>query len=158
MKVVEIMNVFTMDAGAPQPLLIFNEHDTTLMFLLDADASSPEDSFDDADEKLVGVLKFTNCIKLSSGVPSNETLAGHPYFAAGLESYSFYEVEDSDLIRQLMLVQSVHPYYDPTKWSKYKHFIITFHDSTFECVATGYSFKRISGELYFDLVNAPSLE
>jgi hypothetical protein len=155
MKVTEIHDIFTMDAGAPQPLLIAKEGSATLFFLLYEDSSFGND---DDEASQVGKLVFSRCSYSSLGIPSNETLSGHHYYDLGLESFGFYEVEDSDLIQRLMKIQSVHPYYDPMKWSKYKHFIITFHDSTFECVATGYSFKRTSGELYYDLVNAPSLD
>ena len=156
MKLTELNDIFTMDAGAPQQLLISNERDTTLMFLLDMDAYTNDEGFDDEEDKLVGSLKFAGCIKISSGVPSNETLEGHPYFSAGLNSYRLYEVANSDLVQQLMAIQSIHPCYDATKWFNYKHFIINFHDSAFECVATKYCFKRTSEELYYDLVNAPS--
>lgn len=36
---------------------------------------------------------------------------------------------------------AVHPSHLPESYSAYRHFILAFHDSTFECVAKGYLFE-----------------
>jgi hypothetical protein len=42
----------------------------------------------------------------------------------------------------------VHPYYDPHKWEKYKHYILTFHDNMFECVAKNFEIREGNTSLY----------
>jgi hypothetical protein len=74
-------------------------------------------------------------------MPGNETLPGHPYYPFGLASYGFYEMKDSDLIIKLKNIDSIHPYHKAATWKRYKHYILTFHENMFECIAIGYEFK-----------------
>jgi hypothetical protein len=36
-------------------------------------------------------------------------------------------------------MNSVHPDHDPERFRSSKHYVLSFHDSTFECVADGYT-------------------
>ncbi len=44
-------------------------------------------------------------IKYTLGIPSNETIQGHPYNKLGMMPYSFYELRNSDLIERLQEVE-----------------------------------------------------
>ncbi len=44
-------------------------------------------------------------------------------------------------------MNSVHPCHRPEGYAKLRHFVLAFHDSTFECVARGYDFVLASGPL-----------
>jgi hypothetical protein len=42
-------------------------------------------------------------------------------------------------------MNSVHPYHRPARYEELRHFVLAFHDSTFECVAKSYDFVLASG-------------
>jgi hypothetical protein len=75
------------------------------------------------------------------GPPSDETLRGHPLADRGLKRYRGFQVIDSSWIRGLEQTNRVHPGHNPGRYDELKHYIITFHSSTFECVARGFAHK-----------------
>ena len=48
-------------------------------------------------------------------------------------------------------MNAVHPYHSPELFSSYRHFVLSFHDTTFECVAKDYSVDVSKGSVV-DLV------
>jgi hypothetical protein len=72
-------------------------------------------------------------------MPHDEALHGHPLSPRGLSHYDAYEVMESSWIRALERVNSVHERHDASRYRGLRHFILTFHDSTFECVARTFS-------------------
>jgi hypothetical protein len=78
---------------------------------------------------------------------------GHPYHKLGLRSYSFYELLDSDLVKSLDDTQKVHPFYNPKQSYLGNHYIITFHDSMFECVATDFEIRSENKTLNEQVLN-----
>ncbi|MBK7988192.1 MAG: hypothetical protein IPK11_15040 [Ignavibacteria bacterium] len=81
-------------------------------------------------------------------MPGNETIQGHPYRALGLESHSFYELTKSDLIENLKKISSIHPNYKDSQWLSDRHYILTFHDSMFECIAQDFEIREENTSLY----------
>ena len=81
------------------------------------------------------VVRFArvNCVLLGS--PNDETLNAHPLHGSGLRHYEFAEVENSPWIAELEQANRVHPSHSPESFADLRHFILPFHDSTFECVA-----------------------
>ena len=71
------------------------------------------------------------------GSPSDETASGHPLAKRGLEPYGVFEVRNSSWIRALEQMNRVHPKHDASRFGSLRHFVFTFHDNTFECVAHG---------------------
>ncbi len=69
------------------------------------------------------------------GAPNDEALAGHPLAARGLQAYSAHEVRDSSWIRALETLNRVHRLHSASLFAHLRHFIFTFQDETFECVA-----------------------
>ena len=65
-----------------------------------------------------------------------------------MKSYSFYELRDSDLIKSLQEIGEIHPNYNPKKWEMYKHYILTFHDNMFECIAKDFELREENRSLY----------
>ena len=80
-----------------------------------------------------GVIEFGGCSVTKFGYPNDEALGGHPLYKHGLEAYGVFEVLCSSWIRQMTEQNRV--CFPHTSDSKNRHFIFTFHDSTFECVA-----------------------
>jgi hypothetical protein len=81
-------------------------------------------------------------------MPGNETIDGHPYYKLGMQSCSFYELRNSDFIKSLQDIDKVHPEYNPESWKAYKHYIITFHDNMFECIAKDFEIREENTSLY----------
>lgn len=136
----EIEGVIEMEPGAPCPVLVATDSSTSVSFYKLA-----EDVMVDLSEIEIYTVIFDSCIYHQFGAPNDETLSGHPYYALGLGAYGFYEVENSDLIKHLERINSVHPYHNKSRWKEYSHYIITFHDNMFECVATGYNISVSTG-------------
>lgn len=153
MKLLEIKTDFQINVGAPEPIILSNESKLILAFYIDRVNSEKE-------EEEIILLNFKKFLKYRSGMPGNETISGHPYYKLGMDSFSFYELIDSDLIQELQSIASVHPNHNPNSWSNVHHYILTFHDSMFECVAEG--FEIIEGndsfyQLAIDILNESSV-
>ena len=56
----------------------------------------------------------------------------------GLKPYSFFSVNDSDWIKEIERIETHHPYYDEQGYNNLNHYILTFKDNTFECIAEDY--------------------
>ncbi len=101
-------------------------------------------------EDLVAV-KFDSPRAHDLGGPNDEALHGHPLFERGLDAYGIYEVLGSSWIRAMERMNSVHPRHRPERFASLRHFIFTFHDVTFECVAAGVrqtlTFRRGEGDI-----------
>jgi hypothetical protein len=69
------------------------------------------------------------------GSPNDEALNGHPLGGRGLGFYGVFEVRNSSWIRSLERMNRVHPQHDPSRYQGLRHFIFTFQDGTFECIA-----------------------
>ena len=133
MELIEIKGLFEMDAGAPSPIILSNDNELLVSFYgnKDSDIGEPHQRNTVYDTGIF-ILKFKSFLKYSFGLPSNETIQGHPYFKLGLSSYS----------------ERSHPYYNPEKWKEYKHYILTFHDNMFECVAEGFEVSEENTSIY----------
>jgi hypothetical protein len=72
------------------------------------------------------------------GPPNEDAFSGHPLANRGLRSSGAFRVDNSSLVRQLERMNSVHNRHDPKRFQILKHYIFTFHYSTFECVAESF--------------------
>jgi hypothetical protein len=150
----EIKGLFEMDMGAPSPLVISNDTELYVLFYADkADWSGQLHERNDVYDKGIVLLKFIGSVKHVFGIPSNETIQGHPYYKLGLRSFGFFEVKNSPLIKELQNIQKVHPSYNPSKWELYKHFIISFHDNMFECVAREFEIREENVSQYHQAIS-----
>ena len=131
MELIELTGFFTVDYGAPSPTIISNDNKLFIIFY-SAEAVRNDE---------IVVVSFKFCTTYRFGSPSNETIQGHPYYALGLRSGGFYELKNSDLIKQLQSVASIHPNHNAARWQKCRHFILTFHDNMFECVAEDFEVR-----------------
>ena len=66
-----------------------------------------------------------------------------------LRPYGAFEVKNSSWIRLLERRNRVHSNHSTAKYlEKRRHFILTFHDSMFECVARRYESKTLRGNVF----------
>ncbi len=149
MELVEIKDLFEMDSGSPSPTILSSDNELFIAFYTTKPRISniPVMRNTIFDTGIVA-LKFKYCLKYTFGMPGDETIEGHPYSKLGMKSYSFYELRDSDLIKSLQEIGEIHPNYNPKKWEMYKHYILTFHDNMFECIAKDFELREENRSLY----------
>ncbi|HEX4142582.1 MAG TPA: hypothetical protein VHY91_03455 [Pirellulales bacterium] len=98
-----------------------------------------------ANDKLgTAVVEFQRCTQTTFGGPNDEALPEHPLYNKGLRYYGVFEVLNSSWAIETMararksaqriLRDRFEDAYKDHDWST-RHFIFTFHDSTFECLA-----------------------
>jgi hypothetical protein len=129
------------DAGAPQPHLFAGDTGPAIVVYRTSSLAPSDDEF--------AVLRFPMCEIVKFGYPNDEALPGHPLYLKGLTHYGLFEVLDSSWMKTLAeqnLVSFPNP--DPSATSG-RHFVVTFHDSTLECIAEG-----IEGRFSSNLNNA----
>jgi hypothetical protein len=125
-------------AGAPEPVVVADEGSVVVAYNaagkpIDPDTARPEDF---GDQEVV-VLRFEGVHAMLFGSPNDEALHGHPLADRGLDAYAAHRVLSSSWIRELERMNRVHPMHSASAFSRLSHFILTFHDSTFECVCRG---------------------
>jgi hypothetical protein len=94
------------------------------------------------------IVRFVRPHASMFGPPNDEAFSGHPLARRGLHPYAAFEVHDSSWIRGLERMNRVHSCHRPERFAAYRHFILAFHGSTFECIAEGYEH-----ELVFAMLN-----
>ncbi|AXF09964.1 hypothetical protein CUJ91_18250 [Paraburkholderia graminis] len=125
--IVVVLDSYPLPAsGATEPFVVGNEGQVALAyrvapvdverFGLPADNNEP-----------FCVLLFQRAAFHRLGPPNDEGLGRHPLAAAGLQWYSIHEVLNSSFMRNHWKLVSPH--------HLGRHFVLTFQDSTFECVA-----------------------
>jgi hypothetical protein len=139
--------------GAPLPHLLQSDNRTFLVFFLpntdpDWDGSwvNVRNPNSPVAEKLA-VVEFERCACTKMGTPNDEVFHGHPLHGKGLAGYRALAVENSSWLKELEAINAVHSCYDPKSWRELKHYILPFHDSTFECVARSFKVEDICQRL-----------
>ncbi len=80
---------------------------------------------------------------MAMGMPNDEALDGHPLSERGLESWRNYEITNSPWINALEKANRVHGAHKAERYAKLRHIVMTFHDSLFEVVTSGYESEII---------------
>jgi hypothetical protein len=128
----------TWDAGTPMPVLLSGLR-TFVAFYLSArgplSGGANRRVRDPQADHGIGVVEFKRMTSVKIGSPNDEVLRGHPLWGSGLELYSAHEVKNSPWITELMEVDRAHERFDESQWTGRRHFMLTFHDETLECVA-----------------------
>jgi hypothetical protein len=135
-RVVELDVPWVPEMAAPMPVLWQSEHQAVLAY--HASPKAPGGPY--------CVVAFEGCLIATFGYPNEDALPGHPLHDKGLEWYGFYEVEASSWIDKLKAQNAV-TFPDADWWpdspfaqgGPIRHFAITFHDSTFECLARSFA-------------------
>jgi hypothetical protein len=152
-QVIELKTAPQSSVGAPIPIVLAGEHDVLLTYYIQEtpgewDGTTVRMVGTDTEGEAVAVVKFKACIAHMFGPPNDEAFAGHPLADRGLKPYGVFEITESSWIRKLERMNAVHPYHDKRRFMENrKHFIFAFHDTTFECVAEGFSVEVMNGSV-----------
>lgn len=138
-------------AGAPLPHLVSNG--STTIVICFAAVSDPSwdgthvrmvSPTDDAPSALLHI-EFSQCQSIKFGGPNNEAMNGHPLYGRGIEPYAAHVVHNSQWLEQARLINSVHPYHSDESYVQLNHYLLAFHDETFEALAQSITTRRIEG-------------
>ncbi|MBI2387640.1 MAG: hypothetical protein HYV14_16765 [Elusimicrobia bacterium] len=100
------------DPGDPLPIVLAKDGAVILSYV--------------AGRELTVVATFPACAATLFGEPRAKTLAKHPLAERGLKPHGAFEIRDSSWARALEARDGA---------GRKKHFVFTFRDSVFECVA-----------------------
>lgn len=153
-SVKSITNIPQCSIGAPIPSVVSGEHRTAVLFYIEKEVAADWDgtsvrvvSADSEDEQVACVI-FDFCYATMFGPPNDEVYDGHPLSEKGLGPYGVFEIIDSSWIRLLESLNSVHPRHDKENFMMNKHhYVLSFHDTNFECVARDYEVSLHSGSI-----------
>ncbi len=139
-QVVELDNAPQSDVGAPLPLVLADDLNVVLVYIISEvdphwDGTYVQVVSPDSEGVGLAVIKFLFPYAHLFGPPNDEAFSGHPLADRGLHPYGAFQVVNSSWIRRLERMNSVHPDHKLEEFEKLKHYIFTFHDSTFECAA-----------------------
>lgn len=151
-EVHELSDVPKPDIGAPLPHILADEENLLLAYGVsehdpDWDGTTVNVVSRETDQAII-LVRFQSCGAHFFGPPNDEAFHGHPLASRGLAPYSVYEIRHSSWIRRLERMNAVHPCHDPDLFlSSLRHYIFAFHDSTFECIAEGFTCELLRGSL-----------
>jgi hypothetical protein len=127
-------------AGATEPTVLSDDRRTALIYYV-ADSWPAEfgapGAQTDAFERVATVV-FTGVRGVFFGAPNDEALDNHPLYERGLGFYGAFRVEDSSwaaALERLAIKKGARP----ISRSPLTHYIVTMHDSTFECIAQSHT-------------------
>ncbi|MFL9909554.1 hypothetical protein [Paraburkholderia sp. RL17-337-BIB-A] len=123
-------------ADAAEPFIVASDRRVILAYPIAESDFERFGPFDSDDDPFCTVL-FPDAVFHRLGPPGDLDLEIHPLASQGLSGYSVHEVMNSSLAAEISAVASHGP--------APRHFVITFQDSTFECVASDYTVVGVYG-------------
>ena len=150
--VVELEGVPQSSVGAPLPIVLSDEHKVLLAYIVEDTPPDWDGSYvrvvdPSTSGEPLALVEFISYWSFMFGGPNDEAFAGHPLASRGLHPYGAFQIENSSWVRVLEKMNSVHPSHIPERFGRLKHFVFAFHDSTFECVAEGFTVSEHEGSL-----------
>jgi hypothetical protein len=151
-QVVELKDIPQSSVGAPCPMIIGDEGHLAVIFYHEG----RNEDWDGKTVRVVGpessgephaVVRFQNASAYYHGAPNDEAFSGHPLYKKGLHSYAAFEIMNSSWRHRLMEMNRVHPPHSDGSFASVRHFVLAFHDTTFECLAEGYTFTTGEGRI-----------
>ncbi|QCP52471.1 hypothetical protein FAZ95_25210 [Trinickia violacea] len=125
-KIVLLDSVPVPSPGSTEPFVIANERQVAIVYRIAEIDFERYGPFSDEDEPFC-LVQFPWAAFHRLGPPNDEGLGSHPLAAVGLKWYQAHEVLKSSFVASSW--KRVSPHHPR------RHFVFTFQDSTFECVA-----------------------
>lgn len=151
-SIVELRDVPRSDTGAPCPMVLSTEGALLLCYfrqfpLNDDEMKSVGSGGEYETDEASLLVEFRLWRAHMFGPPNDEAIRGHPLADRGVRPYGVFEVKNSSWIRGLERMNRVHRLHRPEQFQDLRHFIFTFHDSTFECVAPDFTWTKRVGSV-----------
>jgi hypothetical protein len=130
-------------ADAAEPFLVSSGQRVILAYPIAESDFERFGPFDSDDDPFCTVL-FPDAAFYRLGPPGNGELEIHPLAAQGLLGYSVHEVMNSSLAAEIPAAGEPAAATNSTS-AAHRHFVVTFNESTFECVASDYTVVGVYG-------------
>ena len=145
--------------GAPLPHLVSNG--STAVLICHAEDADPHwngthtrvVSPSDGDRSPLLRFTFDRCHSVKFGGPNDEALHGHPLDGHGLSTHDAHLVHNSTWLEQERQINSVHDHHSDSRFLTLNHYLLSFHDDTFEALADSVTIDTIeatTAELLLD--------
>jgi|GEM_PF-808711 len=131
-------------ADAAEPFIVASDRRVILTYPIAESDFERFGPFDPDDDPFCAVL-FSDTAFHRLGPPGDTDLAIHPLSAQGLSGYSAHEVVNSSLCAEIAAVPAGSSASIEAAVPARRHFVITFLESTFECVASDYTVIGVFG-------------
>lgn len=97
----------------------------------------------------IAIVEWIGCRGAMLGGLNDEAISGHRLYNSGLKGcgYDAFVVKNSKWIEELRKENSVHPYHKDEMFSKLNHYILLFHDTTFECIAESFKIEVVNDSI-----------
>lgn len=112
---------------ASDPFIVANERRVAIAYRIGESEFDRLGPFAEDDEPFC-VVVLSDAAFHQFGPPHDGDLDAHPLALHGLRPYAAHEVLNASLVRDA--------WGPPSETNRLRHFVFTFQDSTFECVAT----------------------
>jgi hypothetical protein len=139
------------DTGAPEPHIVSDG--SKVILLCYAAESTPgwyapesQRSSGELNELLIEIT-FTRCWSFKFGSPNDETLHAHPLYGRGLQFYAAHKVYNSSWVAEIEALQASHDRYVGPGSVTADHYVLAFHDDTFEAIADAVDVKLVEGTM-----------
>lgn len=141
-NLIQLTQIPEPDTEWPQTTIFTDGNRLFLAYYLKQNASVPEEP--------IVLLSDRNAVAPSAlisfiytrihmfGLPNGEALDEHPLSSRGLKVHGAFEVENSSWTRSLEETNIGYREHEPEHFEVLRHFIFTFRDNTFECLAEDY--------------------
>ena len=140
-KVIPLDSLPQSATGAPLPCLVADEDSLRIAYI----------SHEGSDGDTIVTVTFEDPYAHMFGPPNDEAFSGHPLADRGLEPYGAFRIDNSSWVRRLERMNAVHPGHSPESFEALIHYVLSFHDSTFECVAGGMHYESVGATRAFAL-------
>lgn len=143
--------------GAPLPHVFADEGTLFVTYLVNKpdsrfDGTKPRSTTPTTADVDTAILKVDGYQAFQFGPPNDEAIFSHRLHKLGLAPYSAFEVLNSSWVGELEKANLSHDSFSDSV----RHFIFTFHDSTLEFVAHGFSIGVCSGAVLSTLIDVAS--
>ena len=150
-KIIDLKLGVSPEAGVSGAVLVQSEYTTFLTFNAQKDTDEPSSlgGFYTTDAG-TAIVEFESCLISKFGHPNDEAAWGIPKYRDIDIETGICEVKNSNWVA---LLEKENSYSFPnTDYSLLKHFLLFFHDSTFECVASDIKL-RLSEQPYIEIIS-----
>jgi hypothetical protein len=124
------------DADVSEPFVVANERRVAVAYRIDEAEFERFGPFVEGDDPCC-VVVFSDAAFHQFGPPNDDDLDAHPLAQHGLRRYTAHEIENSSLVADA--------WGQASSSNGLRHFVITFQDSTYECVAADCTVVGIYG-------------